>query len=64
MATITTLRGMQIEALAQAKRRATDEFSDGFIDHKIQIFEINEGAPPSLVSTRIIGDKKWMDANV
>lgn len=41
--------------LTQAKRAATKEFRDGFVDHVIVIHDQSG----DLVATRRIGDSKW-----
>lgn len=48
----STLRG--------AKRRATQEFGDGFQDHTIVIFDIMTWGAP-IAATRRIGDCRWTD---
>lgn len=53
---IHSARVIEIDGtLTQAKRAATKEFGDGFLDHVIVILD-QYGEP---VATRRIGDSRW-----
>lgn len=47
-----------VGTLAQAKRKATREFGDGFVDHEIVIGR----AGGDIVSRRRIAERGWSDA--
>lgn len=42
--------------LTKAKRAATKEFGDGFLDHRISIYDKRRDIP---IASRKIGDKRW-----
>jgi hypothetical protein len=50
-----TIRG----SLAYAKRRASKEFGDGFLDHEIVIYKHNWCDALIPVAHRRIADRKW-----
>lgn len=53
---ISSARVIEIEGtLAQAKRAATKEFVDEFVDHRIVIRD----ADGEVVAARRVGDKSW-----
>ena len=45
------------DTLAQAKHNATREFGDGFLDHKIIIYDAKDAQYPA--AWRLIRDRKW-----
>lgn len=53
---ISSARVIEIDGtLTQAKRAATKEFADGFVDHRIVIRD----AYGEVVAARRVGDKSW-----
>lgn len=53
---ISSARVIEIDGtLTQAKRAATKEFGDGFVDHRIVIRD----ADGEVVAARRVGDKSW-----
>ncbi len=48
--------------LTAAKRVATREFGNAFVDHVIEIYDSERWGSDGTIATRRIGDARWTDA--